>query len=188
MDYKLITRGFKATDAVEDYVDRKVSKIQKVLQEGDHVHTEAKIERENKTFRAELTVHIRGAIVRTEESTMDMYASVDSAVDAMEKKLEKYKNKRMSRQRSRANSIAEDMEKLQEFEPEEAASGYEDEEDIEIEKTKRFFLKPMNIEEAKLQLEMLGHNFFVFQNDETDEVNLIYKRQNDSIGLIEFEM
>jgi len=177
MDYKLVTRGFSATDAVEDYVEKKVSKLEKVMPEGDHVHTEVKIERENKDFRAELTVHIRGAVVRTDEMTDDMYASVDNAVDAMEKKLEKYKNKRVVRHKTSTRLLGE-----QDLEQEEEGD-YED-----IVKTKRFFLRPMNLEEAKLQLEMLGHNFFVFKNADTDEINLIYRRQNKTMGLIEFEV
>jgi len=177
MDYKLVTRGFSATDAVEDYVEKKVSKLEKVMPEGDHVHTEVKIERENKDFRAELTVHIRGAVVRTDEMTDDMYASLDNAVDAMEKKLEKYKNKRVVRHKTSARLLGEqDLEQ-------EVEDDYED-----IVKTKRFFLRPMNLEEAKLQLEMLGHNFFVFKNADTDEINLIYRRQNKTMGLIEFEV
>ncbi len=179
MDYKLVTRGFSATDAVKDYVEKKVSKLEKVMPEGDHVHTEVKIERENKDFRAELTVHIRGAVVRTDEMTNDMYASLDLAVDAMDKKLEKYKNKRIARHRANVKVLSEELlNQKDEFEDD-----YED-----IVKTKRFFLRPMNLEEAKLQLEMLGHNFFVFKNADTDEINLIYRRQNKTMGLIEFEV
>jgi putative sigma-54 modulation protein len=178
MDYKLVTRGFTTTEAISDYVDKKSSKLEKVLPEGDHVHGEVKIERENKDFRAEITIHIRGAIIRTEETTSDIYASVDNAVDSMEKKLEKYKNKRMSRHRN-AKQVAEEIS---------TAFDAEEENFEEISKMKRFFLRPMNVEEAKLQLDMLGHSFFVFKNSDTDEVNLIYKRQNKSMGLIEFEM
>ena len=181
MDYKLVTRGFSATDAVKDYVEKKVSKLEKVMPEGDHVHTEVKIERENKDFRAELTVHIRGAVVRTDEMTNDMYASLDLAVDAMDKKLEKYKNKRIARHKANAKILSEEMKKQ--------ADEFEEEDEFEdIVKTKRFFLRPMNLEEAKLQLEMLGHNFFVFKNADTDEINLIYRRQNKTMGLIEFEV
>jgi len=181
MDYKLVTRGFTATDAVEDHVEKKVSKLEKVMPEGDHVHTEVKIERENKDFRAELTVHIRGAVVRTDEMTNDMYASLDLAVDAMDKKLEKYKNKRIARHKANSRILSEEMKKQDDE--------FEDEEEFEdIVKTKRFFLRPMNLEEAKLQLEMLGHNFFVFKNADTDEINLIYRRQNKTMGLIEFEV
>jgi putative sigma-54 modulation protein len=100
MDYKLVTRGFTSNQDLQDYVDKKSSKLEKVLPEGDHVHGEVKIERENKDFRAEITVHIRKAVIRTEEITSDIYASVDNAIDAMEKKLEKYKNKRMARHRN----------------------------------------------------------------------------------------
>src|SRR6056297_3415148 len=111
--------------------------------------------------------------------TNDMYASLDLAVDAMDKKLEKYKNKRIARHKANAKVLTEELKhQKDEFEEE-----YED-----IVKTKRFFLRPMNLEEAKLQLEMLGHNFFVFKNADTDEINLIYRRQNKSMGLIEFEV
>ncbi len=178
MDYKLMTRGFSATEAVSDFIEKKTSKLEKLLPEGEHVHTEVKIERENKDFRAEITVHIRGAVIRTDEMTNDMYASVDLAIDAMEKKLEKYKNKRLARHRSPVKVLTEEI-KTDEDE-------YDEFEDIV--KTKRFFLKPMNIEEAKLQLEMLGHTFFVFQNADTDEINLLYRRQNKTMGLIEFEV
>src|SRR6056297_1450308 len=134
MDYKLVTRGFSATDAVKDYVEKKVSKLEKVMPEGDHVHTEVKIERENKDFKAELTTHIRGAVVRTDEMTNDMYASLDMAVDAMEKKLEKYKNKRIARHRASSRVLSEVMKQREEES--------EDEEFEDIVKTKRFFLRP----------------------------------------------
>jgi putative sigma-54 modulation protein len=181
MDYKLVTRGFTSNQDLQDYVDKKSSKLEKVLPEGDHVHGEVKIERENKDFRAEITVHIRKAVIRTEEITSDIYASVDNAIDAMEKKLEKYKNKRMARHRN-AKATSEEIAAVLN------ASEEPELDEEEISKTKRFFLRPMNLEEAKLQLDMLGHSFFVFKNSDTDEINLIYKRQNKSMGLIEFEV
>jgi len=179
MDYRLITRGFNASDSLKEYLEKKTLKLDKVIPEGDHVHLEVKIEREKSRFDTEFTLHIRGGVVRTECSSEDVYITIDSTVDSLEKKMQKYKEKRLARHKVGHKSTVLDLVEEKES---------EDEDVLEIARSKRFFLRPMDLEEAKLQLEMLGHNFFVFKRDETDEVNLIYKRKNGSIGLIEFEV
>jgi len=185
MDYRLVTRGFAASDSVKEYLDKKLSRLEKVIPEGDHVHMDSKIEKERGNFTVEFTLHIRGRVIRVEEVTNDLFASVDISVDALEKKLQKYKTRRMVRHKSGSKGVAEDIaEKM-------PVTSFDSEvkEDIaEIVRTKRFFLSPMSLEEARLQLEMVGHTFFVFKNEESDEINLIYKRKNGTIGLIEFEI
>lgn len=182
MDYRLITRGFNASDSLKEYLDKKTQKLEKVAPEGDHVSLEVKIEREKSRFDTEITLHIRGGVARTECSSEDVYVTVDATVDALEKKMQKYKQKKIARHKVGHKSTVIDLVEGQEPERE------EEEENMEIARSKRFFLRPMDLEEAKLQLEMLGHNFFVFKRDETDEINLIYKRKNGTIGLIEFEV
>lgn len=183
MDYRLITRGFSPSDSIQDYAEKKILKLEKMTPEGDHVKVEMKLQKEREIFKAEITVIIRGGTLRIEEKTADVYASIDKAVEAMEKKLQKYKTKKMVRHKAGVKGIGEDLAEstipTMDFS--------EVETPLEVVKTKRFFLKPMGIEEAVLQMDMLGHDFFVFKNDASDEVNLVYKRKNGAIGLIEFE-
>lgn len=185
MDYRLVTRGFTASDSVKEYLDKKLSRLEKVIPEGDHVHMDSKIEKERGNFIVEFTLRIRGGVIRVEEVTNDLYASIDVSVDALEKKLQKYKTRRMVRHKAGTKGTSEDI--AEDF-AESIASENEKESVAEIVRTKRFFLSPMTLEEARLQLEMLGHTFFVFKNGESDEINLIYKRKNGTIGLIEFEI
>ncbi|HPE68214.1 MAG TPA: ribosome-associated translation inhibitor RaiA [Thermotogota bacterium] len=185
MDYRVATKGFSASESITDYVDKKVSKLEKVLPDGDHVRLDVMIEREKSRFTGELTLHLRGGVIRTEETTNDLYTSFDIALEAMEKKLRRYKQRRMVRHKMGTKGMGEEMAQEVPPLPVEEENG---EELPEVVRTKRFFLRPMKMEEALLQLDMLGHEFFVFKNDESDEINLVYKRKNGTIGLIEFEV
>ena len=115
-------------------------------------------------------------IIRAEESSNDMYASIDLVQETIEKQLKKYKNKLIDRTQSGSGFSREYEEET-----------YEDENPIQIVKTKRFAVKPMDPEEACLQMEMLGHSFYVFRDAETDQVCVVYKRKNGTYGLIEPE-
>ena len=126
--------------------------------------------------KIEVTIPVKGSILRAEESSSDMYVSIDLVEEIIERQMKKYKNKLIDRKQS-AQAFSELF--LNE-------DSYEDEE-IRIVKTKRFAMKPMDPEEACIQMELLGHSFYVFLNAETDEVNVVYKRKNNTYGLIEPE-
>jgi len=183
MDNRLITRGFSPSDSIQEYVEKKISKLDKTLPEGDHVKVDMRLQKEREVFSAEITVLIRGGTLRVQEKTADVYASIDKAVEAMESKLKKYKEKKQLRHKAGVIGIGEEYAKLTPT----VFEKNEKEKEFEIVRTKRFFLKPMSVEEAILQMDMLDHDFFVFKNEETDETNLVYKRKNGRIGLIEFE-
>ena len=126
--------------------------------------------------KIEVTIPMKGNIIRSEQVSSDMYVSIDLVEEVIERQLKKYRKKLID-QKHEAGAFA------QEFLEVEA----EEEGEIKIERTKRFGMKPMYPEDACLQMEMLGHDFFVFQNAETDEVNVVYKRKGNTYGLIEPE-
>ena len=118
---------------------------------------------------------MKGNIVRAEQESNDMYVSIDLVEEIIERQLRRYKTKIIERQQATVNLSKEFIE-------EEV-----DDEEIKIVRTKRFAVKPMDVEEACVQMELLGHNFFVFRNAETDEVNVVYKRKGNTYGIIEPE-
>ncbi len=121
---------------------------------------------------------MKGNIIRSEQVSSDMYVSVDLAAEVIERQLKKYKNKFRADQQAGAASLRTDfIEKDIEVEDEE----------VRIVRTKKFDIKPMYAEDACIQMELLGHDFFVFCNAETDEVNVVYKRKGNTYGLIEPE-
>ena len=132
----------------------------------------------NESQVAEATVWTKGPVLRARESSTDMYASIDLVADKLERQVKRYREKRTRRQ-------AEHM--AQHHAPPEPAqvATLPEEDEAMIVKTKQFNMKPMSDEEALLQLELIGHDFFVFVNAESDEVNVIYKRRDGNYGLIE---
>ena len=132
------------------------------------------VERERQ--KIEVTIPVKGSIIRAEQSSSDMYVSIDLVEEVIERQLKKYKNKLTDKKHAREGFSSEFLEKE-----------YEEDDTIKIERTKRFAIKPMDPEEACVQMELLGHNFFVFFNSETEEVNVVYKRKGNTYGLIEPE-
>lgn len=132
-------------------------------------------------FTAEITLHVRHQILRAEERSNDLGTSVDSALDKLEKQLRRHKGRLLHR--SRAGSVTE-VPPLMAFTPSEPEEEY----DVpRVVRVKRIPVKPMSIDEAALQMELLGHDFYVFTNDETNEMNVVYNRRNGDIGLIQPE-
>ena len=125
-----------------------------------------------------MTIPVKGDIIRSEQTSTDMYVSIDLVEEVIERQLRKYKNKLIARHQEGGTF-------KQEFFEEEPAIDSNDE--IQIVRTKKFGIKPMFPEDACVQMELLGHDFFVFSNAETEEVNVVYKRKNGTFGLIEPE-
>ena len=128
--------------------------------------------------KIEVTIPVKGDIIRSEQTSTDMYVSIDLVEEVIERQLRKYKNKLIARHQEGGTF-------KQEFFEEEPAIDSNDE--IQIVRTKKFGIKPMFPEDACVQMELLGHDFFVFSNAETEEVNVVYKRKNGTFGLIEPE-
>ncbi|MGN0290680.1 MAG: ribosome hibernation-promoting factor, HPF/YfiA family [Lachnospiraceae bacterium] len=163
-----ITEGLKA--AVED----KLSKLEKYFTPETDVFVTLSVEKERQ--KIEVTIPVKGNIIRSEQVSNDMYVSIDLVEEVIERQLKKYKNKLVSKKQNAASFKKEFIEKE-----------VNTDDEIQIIRTKRFGMKPMYPEDACVQMELLGHNFFVFRNAETEEVNVVYKRKGNTYGLIEPE-
>ena len=144
------------------------------ITEGLKSAVEEKLGKLDRFFAPETEVN--GNIIRSEQVSSDMYVSIDLVEEVIERQLKKYKNKIVDKQQNAAAFAQEFVEK-----------DYDDDE-VKIIRTKRFGIKPMDPEEACVQMELLGHNFYVFFNSETEEVNVVYKRKGNTYGLIEPEL
>jgi len=164
-------RNIEVTDALKDYVVKRVGKLNRFIENLGDVQVTMTVEKNS--HRIEVTIPVNGMILRGEESTGDMYTSTDLVVEKLEKQIEKYKGKLQKR-----GVRVVDGQKPQ-------VSAAEDEEAPRLVRTKRFAIKPVTVEEAVLQMNLLGHNFFVFSNAETEQINVVYKRKDGNYGLIE---
>ena len=163
-----VTEGLRA--AVED----KLAKLEKYFTPDTVCNVTLSVEKERQ--KMEVTIPMKGHIIRAEQQSDDMYVTIDLVVDVIEAQLKKYRKKLINKQQN-ADSLRK------EFVEEETT----DDEEIRIVRAKKFGMKPMFPEDACVQMELLGHNFFVFSNAETGEVNVVYKRKDKSYGLIEPE-
>ncbi|QGP92198.1 Ribosome hibernation promotion factor [Neomoorella glycerini] len=172
---EIIIRGknLPVTDALKQYIVKRLSKIERYLEGVDEVQVNLAVNRDSHVV--EVTIPLNGYLLRGEEATGDMYGSVDLVVEKLEKQIAKYKTK-LARKLKNGT-----LKELVVENPEEAAP------EPKLIRTKRFPIKPMPVEEAILQMNLLGHNFFVFSNAETEEVNVLYRRRDGNYGLIEPE-
>ncbi|HMG97462.1 MAG TPA: ribosome-associated translation inhibitor RaiA [Gaiellales bacterium] len=185
-------RNLDITEPLREYAERKLARIERHLTEDTRVDLELAIERNRSISanqHAELTVWTRGPVLRAHEYADDMYAAIDLAVDKLDRQVRRYRERR---RHWRPHHQARDIEALLPLsEDDEAASaalanGEEPELPIPtIVKTKRFNMKPMHPDEAALQLELVGHEFYVFLNAESDAVAVIYRRRDGNLGVIE---
>jgi putative sigma-54 modulation protein len=164
-----VTEGLKAA------VEEKLGKLDRFFAPETEVNVTLSVEKERQ--KIEVTIPVKGNIIRSEQVSSDMYVSIDLVEEVIERQLKKYKNKIVDKQQNAAGFTSEYVDK-----------DYDDEEEIKIIRSKRFGIKPMVPEEACVQMELLGHNFFVFLNAETNEVNVVYKRKGNTFGLIEPEL
>ena len=176
MKIKITGKNMDITDALKEITFKKIGRLDKYFQ-GD-VDTNVTFSVEKNRQIIEVTINLPGTILRAEEYSDDMYTSIDKAVDVLERQIRKYKTKLQKRYKNGETIRFENIEPMPKPK----------EEDIpKLVKVKRFAMKPMDAEEAILQMELLRHNFFVFMNGETDEVNVVYKRKDGNYGLIEPE-
>jgi len=175
MKYAIVGRSFDVTESIKAAIQEKIGKLEKYFSPDTEAQVTLSSERGRQII--EVTIPVKGGIIRAEQSSSDMYVSIDLVEDVIENQLKKYKNKIIDRYHSGGDFT-------QEYEEE----PLEEEGEIKIVKMKRFDFKPMDPEEACMQMELLGHNFFVFTNAETDQINVVYKRKGDTYGLIEPEM
>ena len=167
-------RNIELTEGLKQAVEEKLSKLEKFFKPDTDVYVTLSVEKDRQ--KIEVTIPAKGHVIRSEQVSNDMYVSIDLVEEVIERQLRKYKNKLIDKEQNAAQLSKAFIE-------EEVF----DEEEIEIIRSKRFAIKPMDPEEACVQMELLGHNFFVFRNADTDEVNVVYKRKSKSYGLIEPE-
>ena len=169
MKYNITGKNIELTAALENAVEEKIVKLDKYF--NDNVTAQITLSVEKLSHIIEITIPFNGSVLRAEVEGRNMYNIMDDAVAVIEKQVNKFKNR--LRDKHRTGSVSQ-------FTP-----SFLEEADIKIDRTKKFAIKPMSAEEAVLQMELVGHNFFVFFDSETEEVNVVYKRKNGTYGLIE---
>ena len=179
--YNVRGENIEVTDAIRDYVEKKVGKLERYFTDVPNAtaHVNLKVYTE-KTATVEVTIPLPYLVLRAEETSPDLYASIDLVVDKLERQIRKFKTKinRKSRETGVPNGEATAI--FTNDTPEEDNGS-----DLDIVRTKRLSLKPMDSEEAVLQMNMLGHNFFIFEDAETNGTSIVYRRKDGKYGLIE---
>jgi putative sigma-54 modulation protein len=168
-------RNIEVTEGLRAAIEDKLSKLEKYFTSDTDVIVTLSVEKERQ--KIEVTIPMKGNIIRSEQVSNDMYVSIDLVEEVIERQLKKYKNRIVDKKQGSASY----------FRQEYIDKDFEGEDEVEIIRTKRFGIKPMYPEDACVQMELLGHTFFVFMNAETDEVNVVYKRKGGTYGLIEPE-
>ncbi|MEW6276337.1 MAG: ribosome-associated translation inhibitor RaiA [Bacillota bacterium] len=177
MQVQVRGRNMDVTSALKEYVEKRVSKVGKYLD--GIAEAQVTLTVEKGSHRVEVTIPINSMILRGEETTQDMYASIDLVVEKLEKQIRKYKGKLFKRLGKAAGEAAGETG---------VPVGQAQENGPQVVRTKRFAIKPMSVDEAVLQMNLLGHSFFVFTNAETEQVNVLYRRKDGNYGLIEPEI
>ncbi len=174
MNFIISGKNIEVTSGLRTAVQDKLGKLERYFTPETEIQVTLSVEKDRQ--KIEVTIPVKGNIIRSEQVSSDMYVSIDLVEEIIERQLRKYKTKLINKQQGNSNfqkTFVEDEEL--------------EEESVEIIRTKRFGIKPMYPEDACVQMELLGHNFYVFRNAETDEVNVVYKRKGNTYGLIEPE-
>ncbi len=175
MRISITGKNIEISEYLRDLAYKKMSKLERYFPADTEAQVTMAVERNRHIV--EVTIPYPGGIIRGEEVTGDMYASIDNVISKLERQIIRHRTKLERNLRAEAFSQAEFPE------------GYDDDEEAgpQIVKVKRFSIKPMSVDEAVLQMDLLGHSFFVFSNAETDAINVLYKRKDGNLGLIEPE-
>lgn len=176
MKFNIIGRRYDLTDKIKDYVEKKLGKLDKFFRDESEARVVIGTIKDNDYIEA--TIYAGGMMYRAEASDKEILAAIDKIVDVIERQIRKNKTrleKKIKRDATLDNMLLSGA----------AYTEGEETKEFEIVKTKRFVVKPMSTEEAILQMNLLGHNFFVFKNQETDEMNVVYKRKDGKYAIIE---
>ncbi|RAO98784.1 30S ribosomal protein S30 [Petrotoga sp. 9PW.55.5.1] len=195
MEYKVFTKTVDLTEALENYIEKRMSKPDHLLKKHNEIVSPAdvRITKERGMFKVEITTHVKALnkIIKVEERSNDLYEAIDKVTDTFERKIRKLKNRlqeqskndkkaRMEIEKNIHNPAIEHLDTNEEEEIEEKP-------DIpQVVRTKNFDLTIMNVEEAVLQMQLLGHSFFVFRNSENDSISVLYERKDGNLGMLEF--
>ena len=172
MNFIISGRNIEVTSGLKAVIQDKLGKLERYFTPETDIIVTLGVEKDRQ--KIEVTIPVKGNIIRSEQVSNDMYVSIDLVEEVIERQLRKYKNKIVDKHQDGRNLQKTFIEK----------EGLDDEE-VKIVRTKNFGIKPMYPEDACVQMELLGHNFFVFNNAETEEVNVVYKRKGNTYGLIE---
>ncbi len=173
MNFIISGKNIEVTPGLRSAVEEKLGKLERYFTEDTKIVVTLSVEKDRQ--KIEVTIPVKGSIIRSEQVSNDMYVSIDLVEEVIERQLRRYKKKLIDKHQAAANFQKAFLERE-----------YEQEEDeIRIERDKKFDIKPMYPEDACVQMELLGHSFFVFVNAETDETNVVYKRKGGTYGLIE---
>ncbi|WP_153732360.1 ribosome hibernation-promoting factor, HPF/YfiA family [Sporosarcina obsidiansis] len=183
LDFNIRGENIDVTPAIREYVEKKIDKLERYFTESTNAtaHVNLKVYNDKQT-KVEVTIPMKNLTLRAEERHNDMYAAVDLIVDKLERQIRKYKT-RVNRKAREREGIAAFFQAVEGNNN--AEEQIEDENDFDVVRTKQFDLKPMDQEEAILQMNMLGHNFFIFTDAESDGTHIVYKRKDGRYGLIE---
>ena len=174
MRYIISGKNIEVTEGLRTAITDKLGKLERYFTPDTEVHVTLSVEKERQ--KIEVTIPVKGTVIRSEQVSNDMYVSIDLVEEVIERQLRKYKEKIVDKNQESSNFRKEFIEK--ESDPLD---------EVRIIRTKHFGMKPMYPEDACVQMELLGHTFFVFCNAETEEVNVVYKRKGGTYGLIEPE-
>ncbi|MFT5873908.1 MAG: putative sigma-54 modulation protein [Clostridium sp.] len=174
MKVKVIGKNIEITEALKNIIEKKISRLDKYF--SPDVQGQATLGVQKNRHTIEVTIPFNGVILRAEEQNDDMYVSIDSVADKLERQIRKHKTK--LEKRNHGNSLK--FQGIPQYDNSE-----EENKDPKIVKTKKFSFKPMSADEAVLQMELVGHSFFVYTSADTSEVNVVYKRKDGNYGLIE---
>ena len=183
MNFIISGKNIEVTTGLRNAVEQKLGKLERYFTPETEIIVTLSVEKERQ--KIEVTIPVKGNIIRSEQTSSDMYVSIDLVEEVIERQLRKYKNKLIAKSQGHPTASGSGTSFKKEFFESEEESVENDE--VSIVRTKRFGIKPMFPEDACVQMDLLGHNFFVFCNAETDEVNVVYKRKDGSFGLIEPE-
>ena len=176
MKYKIIARDITVSDALEKRLAQKLGKLDRFMPEKSEALVKLSVLKHEHTI--EVTIPLKKRTLRAEVVDNDMYSALDKIVDVLEKQLVKYKSRLRDRAR-RDSAFKEEFNSLN-IDDDSLTT-----DNMVVQRTKKFAIKPMDPEEAIMEMELLGHSFYVFLNPHSDEVNVVYKRKDDSYGLIE---
>ena len=183
MNFIISGKNIDVTPGLKNTIEEKLGKLERYFTPETEIIVTLSVEKERQ--KIEVTIPVKGNIIRSEQTSTDMYVSIDLVEEVIERQLRKYKNKLVAKSQGHPTAASSGSNFKKEF-IESDDEGQADD-DIRIVRTKRFGIKPMYPEDACIQMDLVGHSFFVFCNAETDEVNVVYKRKDGSFGLIEPE-
>ena len=172
MKYVIIGKNMEVTPNLDEAVRDKLGKLDKFFAPGTTAHVTLSVDKDR--HKIEVTIPVKGSIIRSEQVSNDMYVSIDLVEEVIERQIKKYKGKLIRRHQGGSSFKKEFLDR-----PEPA------EDTVRIVRQKQFEIKPMYPEDACVQMELLGHNFFVFMNAETEQVSVVYKRKGNTYGLLE---